>query len=187
MARINKRITSRYSKALLDVSIEQGISADINKDMMLIAGVLMSNEDLRKLLRNSVVKNYRKKKIMHLVFSSKIHKLSLAFIDLVIDKHHEDILSAIIMEYGEAYMAFQGIKTAYVKTASPLTDALRKVIRAKLTAFSGKKIELVEDIDPKLLGGYLLQIGDFRYDCSLEEKFRLLSSKFEKNIYQKGY
>jgi F-type H+-transporting ATPase subunit delta len=187
MARINKRITSRYSKALLDIAIEQGIGEIVHTDMVLIDEVVLASDELRKLLRNKVVKTYRKKKIMQAIFTAKVNKLSMAFIDLIIEKRHEDILVAIIAEYQEAYKTHLGIQTAYVTTPGTLTDPIRNMLIKKLMDFTGKKIDLKEDSDDKLIGGYLLEVGDYRFDASLQEKFRLLSREFEKNIYEKGY
>lgn len=187
MARINKRITSRYSKALLDVAIEQGIGETIQKDMGLVHEVVLASDELRKLLRNKVVKNYRKRKVMQAIFASKINKLSMAFVDLVIEKRHEDILTFIIDEYQEAYKTYLGIQTAYVSTPEPITESLRKILIKKLMDFTGKDIDLKEETDSKLLGGYLLQVGDYRYDASLQERFKLLSREFEKNIYEKEF
>ncbi len=187
MGRINKRITSRYSRALLDVAVEKGLSEVLSHDMMLLEEVLTSSPDLCKLLRNQIIKNFRKKKIMSAIFEAKVNSLSMTFINLIIDKSHEGILLPIVLEFNECYKEYMGIKTANIETSLALTDTLRHNIKEQLAEFTGKKIDLVERLDAKVIGGYRIRIGDFRYDCTLEEKFKQLSKDFERNIYEKAF
>lgn len=187
MERQNKRIASRYARALLEVAIESNVLDLVYDDMMLINQVIQDSDELRIMFKNKVIKNYKKNKIVEAIFSSKVSVLSMSFIRLLIDKNHETIMNSIIMEFFEHYRNHKGIKSAYVETMLPLSADSREALLKKLAAYTGKKIELHEKINPELIGGYRLRLDDYLYDCSLDEKLKILSKEFEKNIYEKGY
>jgi F-type H+-transporting ATPase subunit delta len=187
MAGRNKRIATRYARALLQVAIERELEEVLCNDMQLIASTVGNNNELKRLLENPVVKNHTKIKVFNAIFEKHVSPLAISFFDIVIEKRREDILPSLAEEYIELYKEHAGITKATVVTPVPISESLRQLLITKLKSFTQNRIELEETVNPRLIGGYRLQVDDYRYDCSIEEKLKNLSKEFEKNIYEKEY
>ena len=90
-------------------------------------------------------------------------------------------------EYIEMYKEFKGIKTAQLKTAVELDSETKAEFTALLTQQTQKSIELVEEINPNIIGGFVVTIDDKQADSSISTKIQRLRKEFDKNIYAKGF
>ena len=77
----------------------------------------------------------------------------------------------------------QGKETAVVTTAAPLTAALEKVVLAKAKQLSSAEISLENKVDPSIVGGFILRIGDLQYNASVAHQLEQL----ERELTQKNY
>lgn len=180
------RIASRYAKSLIDLATEKGIAADVFADMETLNKAI----DLREfelLLRSPIVAGGKKKDILDAIFKGKVSELSLLFFKGTVDKGRERYLDAIADEYILQYKSQQGISSVTLTTAKELSgDAIDSII-AKLNASinTAENIELETVVDEKLLGGFIVQFGDRRYDASVSNKIFNLKKEFDKNLYRK--
>ena len=99
----NSRVTIRYAKALLQLSVEQNKLDDSYEDMLLLSSVCMENKDLSLLLKSPIVKTDHKLKIFDQLFSSKVSRLSMAFLNIIITKKRESIISEIAKSFIKLY------------------------------------------------------------------------------------
>ena len=75
---------------------------------------------------------------------------------------------------------------AELTTAAPVSDELKQEIKAKLETLpqmSGKRIVLTERIDPAIIGGYVLQVGDQSLDASIRRDLQVIKTQFVENMY----
>ena len=78
----------------------------------------------------------------------------------------------------------KNIKTATLTTAVPVSDSLKEAIRGKvLNAMPGMQIELKEQVDADLIGGFVLQVEDKLVDASIRRDLNDVKAQFLKNIY----
>lgn len=181
------KISIRYAKALFELALEQGIEERVKDDMMLIKEVCASNNELIRILVSPVIKVAVKDKILKSIFAEHIHKLSISFISLIVRKGRESLVVEIACDYVARYKEFKGIKIAYVKTAKKFDDKTRQQLIEKLQAISHSQIELVEEINEDLVGGFILKIDDNQYDASILSRLKRLKRDFKDNLYVKGY
>ena len=182
------RVASRYVKSLLGLAVEQGALENVHQDMQLFDKICGSNTDFLLMLRSPIIKHDKKKDILEKIFKGKVHKLSLAIIDILTAKNREPLLPIIAKEFHAAYNEFKGISEASVITTFPVDEQLRSEfenIVKKLT--SKEKIELEEKVDPNLIGGFILNVGDKQIDASIKSKLRILKVKFSENPYKKEF
>jgi F-type H+-transporting ATPase subunit delta len=180
------RVASRYAKSLLDLASDNGVLEEIRQDMMLFNKTVLENRQLELLLKNPVVRNDKKKAVLKALFKSKMHTMTNKFMEIISNKNREDHLPAISMEFLRQYRAKKGISRAEVVTTFPLTPELRERFRAIVAQITGNKVELLEKIDPTLLGGYVLRVGDRQIDESLRSKLEELEAEFKHNPYVKA-
>ena len=172
----------RYAKALLDLSEERALSAAVAEDMVFVREALASSRDLQVFLSSPVVKPYQKKKVLNQVFSG-LSELSQKFILLVVDHGREALLSQIAVNYMEAHRRRLGTVSAKVSSAVALSSAQRAQIEAAILASGAKSVEITEEVNPDLIGGLVVRVGDKQIDTSIAQSLRSLDRSFQKNLY----
>jgi F-type H+-transporting ATPase subunit delta len=177
------RIASRYAKSLIELAQEKGVLEQVNEDMNMFAKTLDQSRDLQLLMRNPIVKSDKKLAIINALFKGKVNDMTLAFFKIVAQKGRESVLVFIAPEFTKQYNVYKGITTASVTTAVPLTEELRNELGQRLVAQTGQKVELEEKIDPSLIGGFLLRVGDQQIDSSVKYNLNKLRNKFKDNPY----
>jgi F-type H+-transporting ATPase subunit delta len=173
------RAAVRYAKAILSFALEQNKEVEVNNDMLLIASTINENRDLQVLLDNPVLKSDLKKSTLKEVFASKVSSLSIGLIDLLIDNKRLAIIKEVADKYTVLYDKLKGIEVAKVTTAIPLTKELNAQVLKKVKEITGKEATIENNVNPDIIGGFILRIGDVQYDASISNKLKVLRRQFE--------
>jgi len=97
-------------------------------------------------------------------------------------------LLEVAKEFIVQYNAYKSIQVAEVSSASGLTDKQRTQLIAAVKEISGmKEVQLVEKINPSLIGGFVLKVNDRQLDESISSKLNALRVQFSKNLYEKQF
>ena len=172
-------VATRYAKSLLDLAKEQGLTDKLYADMKFLQKTLADNRQLNVILKNPIVRAEKKNAIVKQVFGTRLNPITMSFLGIIARKNREPIVDAIADEYIAQYDRMKGISHATVVTTMPLSDALRQKFKAMVTQATGNgTIELEEKIDPKLIGGYILRIGDRQIDGSLRSQLNEMRLEF---------
>jgi F-type H+-transporting ATPase subunit delta len=165
-----QRVASRYAKALIDMSKEQQIIDIVKNDLSVFQQTVHQNVQLQHLLKSPVVNNGDKIAILNKVFGKSFQKITLDFFGIVVRKNRSSVLEAISQSFMDQYNDINNIISATVKTA----QAIDANVTAEITAFiekqSGKKVAITASVDPSLIGGLVIQVGDNLYDASISGK-----------------
>ncbi len=180
----NPRLAGRYAKSLLDLAVEQNAVAATLQDMQLLDGISAQSPEFVNMLRSPIIKGDKKQKIITAVVSDKLSTLTKAFVNLLTNKGREANLPEIATAFIARYKEMQRIKTVKLTTAVPFNDTLKEAIRNKVIAsMPGVEIELTEEINPELIGGFVLQYDDKLVDASIRRDLNDVKAQFLKNIY----
>ncbi|MGF1925161.1 MAG: ATP synthase F1 subunit delta [Bacteroidia bacterium] len=176
---MSSKAGARYAKSLIDLSIEQNALEEIKNDMMFFEGVVDSNAELEAILKNPIVPLDKKSGILNALFSSKVHKVTQSFLTLVVSKGRSAILFDTAKQFIAQYNVIKGIVTAEVSSAISLTDANRAeitdLVKKKLGA---NEVVIKEKVDDKLIGGFVLKVGDKQFDTSISGGLNKLRKEF---------
>ncbi|HEX2848891.1 MAG TPA: ATP synthase F1 subunit delta [Chitinophagaceae bacterium] len=180
----NPRLASRYAKSLIDLAIEKGQLEQVFADMQWLQAVNKSNKDFVNLLRSPIIKADAKKKILDAVTAGKLGQLTAAFNTLLINKGRESNLPEIVTAFIDLYKKHKNIQVIKLTTAAPVSDSLKKAIveQVKKTA-NFQHIELEEKVNPDLIGGFVLQVGDQLVDASIAYDLKTIAKQFENNDF----
>jgi len=181
------KITIRYAAAFFDLAEEKGVVENAYEDMVLLGNVCTANRDFVLMLQNPVVHAEKKSKVITKVFGASVNKMSLSFMNLMIRKRRERYLPSIAEAFTDLYKASKGIKTAFVTSAVELDNKEKAGVLEILQKLTDKKIDLVENINADLLGGFVINLDDFQVDQSVSTKIKKLKKDFEKNLFIKGF
>jgi F-type H+-transporting ATPase subunit delta len=180
----NPRLATRYAKSLIDLALERGELETVFADMKWLQAVTKSNRDFVNLLRSPVIKADTKKKILEAVTNGNISEMTAGFNRLLITKGRESNLPEIASAFITAYKAHKNIQTIQLTSAAPLSDALRTAIIEQVKKSAGfNNLELEEKVDPSLIGGFVLQVGDKLVDASVAYDLREIAKQFENNDF----
>lgn len=177
------RVASRYAKSLIDLAQEKGLLEEVHADMQLFAKTVKENRQFKLFLSNPIINHDKKKNVLQSVFTGKINELTLRFFVLITEKSREQILEFIATEFIRQYNQLKGIEKAQVTTAVPLSEPARAELKQKVVQLTGKTIELEEKVDPAIIGGFILRVGDKQVDDSIRTNLRNLKKKFKENPY----
>ncbi len=175
-------IAERYAQPLLALALEKSIAEDINRDMELLRDACDANFELKAILRNPIIRGYKKLAILKAIFSNEVHTVTMSFFNLIDTRNREEILYTVSTEFIRLYKEHKGIAQATVITAYPLSDSARQELTAKLTQQLGKQIELAEQIDATLIGGMMIKVGNSLIDNSIRTGLKRLQMNFSNSI-----
>ena len=168
------RVASRYAKALIDLSKEQNNLEVILSDIKDFLANIKRNPQLDVMLKSPVIKGQDKIAILNKVFEKSYHKSTMDFFELIILKNRAYYLDVIAKVFIEQYNILNNIMQATVKTAQNIDDKLKEEIKQYIEKYMGKKVELKSIVDPKLIGGLMIQMDDKLFDASISGKLNKL-------------
>ncbi len=178
------RIASRYAKSLLDLAIEQNKLERVAEDVKAFKAATKI-PDFKLMLKSPIVKADKKTAIIKAIFGEKFDVLTMAFLNIVIAKGREMHLADIAVEFDEQYRKAKHISTVILTTASPVSDAMFKAVLQKLTESTATDahVELTAEVDPSLIGGFIVEFEGKVYDASVSHKLKQLKKDFDDNPY----
>lgn len=186
------KIGTRYAQALVSLAKERNELDSVYGDMVSVAAAYDSSEDFRTLLKSPVVKFDKKLSIIDTLFGSGLSALSKIFVEKITKGRREKYLGDIAHAYISQVDASKGKYTVKVKTAVPLSAENRtriaELAKKELSAsLNVADVALEETVDPSLLGGFVVTLGDRQIDTSFAQKLRQLDRSFNENVYIKNF
>ena len=184
----DSRAASRYVKSLLGLAVEKNVLEQVHQDMLLFARVVEENRELKLALSNPIIKHDMKREILSQIFKGKVNDLTLAIFDIITKKHREPILYTIAKQFHQAYNDHRNIGVATVTSAVPLDQSLRSELLAIVKKINGKaEVEFIEKVDPNIIGGFVLNVGDRQIDASMKSRLKALKVSLSHNPYIKEF
>ena len=177
------RAAIRYAKAILNLAKDSKEETAVNNDMLLIATTIAENHDFEVLLRSPIVKASDKIKVLNALFADKVNNITLGLFHLLDDNKRISLLHAIAKQYAIIYDFDKHMQVAKVTTAIPLTKDIEQQVLDKIVKLTGNKANLENVINPAILGGFILRVGDVQYDASISNYLNELKKEFDNSHY----
>ena len=171
-------VGARYAKSLIDLAQDENILEQVKGDMELFIGVVKHNHELFAVLRNPIISHDKKVKILDAIFGDKVSKATTGFFKIMISKSRGEVLYYTAQEFINQYNAKKNIIKALVTSATPLSAANQKQIADLVAAEVGGHIILQTKVDPALIGGFVLTVGDRQIDTSIASSLKKLKLEF---------
>ena len=173
----------RYAKALLNLAISNGVDSEVNDNLKVVVDTIKGSDDLDAMLKSPVIKVSDKKNVLNAVFGDKVNNVTKGLFDILADNKRVSILDAVAKQYAVIYDYHKSIQTAKVTTAVALTPELEQKIQDKVVALTGNNAGIENIIDPSIIGGFILRVGDIQYDASISNKFKELKKEFDNSHF----
>ncbi len=173
-----KLIAKTYGEALFELAVEEGKTDIFLRELTDIRRILDENKDFNRLMNHPKILKDVKCEILTEVFKGRISEELTGFLLLIINKDRyreiDDILDYFTMEIKR----FNGIGTAYVTSAAAVNEIQKAQIEERLlTITSFEEMEMHFAVDPSLIGGMVIRIGDRVVDSSVRTKLDRLQKQ----------
>ena len=174
---------NRYAKSLIGLSIEKKELDTVYNDMVLISETVDDSKDLDLLLKSPVVKTDKKQEILTSIFGKNTSELTKQFLLLISSRNREAIIGDIASAFVRQYKVIKKIIVTEVTSAIKLEAAQKKKILQLLNTDESSSVEVVEKINPEIIGGFIVRVEDKQIDASISRKLDNLKQEFSKNPY----
>jgi F-type H+-transporting ATPase subunit delta len=178
MANVDERereVGRLYAEAILHVAEEQGQAEALQEELDGLVKYLERNPAFAQFLASPLIEEGPHAEVIEKAFRGKASDLLVDSLLVVNRKGRLSAVRAIAMAYRAALRDLRGWMDVHVRTAVPLTDALRSRLTDALAASTSRKPVLIEHVDPAVVGGLIVQIEGRKIDASLASRLHHLS------------
>ena len=175
-------IAKRYATALLDLGTEAGQLEALVAEIGQAAAAYEVSAELRNAFENPLIPLSAKKAILgDIVDRLALGTTARSFLGLLVDRRRIRALPAIATRLREMADLRRGLTRAEVVTAMPLPEEYFEKLQRELERITGRKVALDRKLDPTLICGVLIRIGDTVYDGSLIARLKQLKDTMQPN------
>lgn len=166
----------RYAEAAFEIAERDGTVAEW-LDAMAKAEALLADPELARLLANPAIPTAARHEVLDQVAAGRISGAPLRLLGLMLERGRIDRVPEVARELRRLHALRMGIVSAQVTSAAPLTEAEVGALRARLSAMTGGTVEMTVSVDPALLGGVQVRLGDRLIDGSVRGRLERLRTK----------
>lgn len=170
------QVAMKYAQAIYELAVEKAKLEEAEAQLGELEQALTTHADLATLIYHPRVEPKAKKEVLTRIFGGEVADFVQHFLLLLVDKRRETILPAIFIEFKKLVNEARNILEVEATTALPLSDDQHILLAQKLGAVTGKNVVLKTRIDPGILGGVIIKIGDKLIDGSVYRQLRTLEA-----------
>jgi F-type H+-transporting ATPase subunit delta len=138
--------------------------------------------ETKEFLSSPIIAPSKKEAIFHNILGDNVEKITLSLIDLIVKNGRETFIPAIARNFIHETKKYKGITESVLTTAVTVDDKLKKQITDLISEVFKTHVELRENIDPEIIGGFILRIDDNYIDASLKNKLRKIKKELKVSI-----
>ncbi|MEJ8778364.1 F0F1 ATP synthase subunit delta [Pseudogracilibacillus sp. ICA-222130] len=167
-------VAKRYADALFQLASEKNNVENIQNALSTVKDVIQNNKEVVDFLNHPRIKQADKMKIIEEAFG-KFDKDVVNLIKLLVERHRISLVPAVIDHFAHFYNEENGIAAATVYSVRALTDAEKEQLESSFTTKLNKKsVSINNVVDPSLIGGMKIRVGNTIYDGSISNKLNRL-------------
>ena len=164
-----------YAEAILNLADKSGQAEVLLEELQEIVGILDSNPKVDHFFSSPLVDEEGRARVIEEMFKGRASDLLVDSLLVINRKGRLDRLRAIAEAYRLSFRDRRGLVDVHVRTAVPLTDALRARLVEAITASIGKRPTLIERVDPSLIAGLVVEVAGKKIDASVATRLHGLS------------
>jgi len=173
-----KSASLQYANALADVVLQQGAAEPTRKQLEDFEAAYAESAELRNFMASPSVSREAKHGVIEkLAARLGASRIIRNFLFVIVDNQRTHLLPEITASFEEVLRQRQGIAEAEISSAAPLNDSQKTALLRNLENVTGKKIQANYSLDPALLGGAVVRIGDTIYDGSVRNQLDRLRER----------
>jgi F-type H+-transporting ATPase subunit delta len=177
---LTSKIAAPYARALFDFSVEKNIMHQITADFQNLDTFLNKTPELLEYLNNPIIKQNVKSGILTKTLKSQLNTETFKFLMVLVERDRINLLTTIIKSYLELIYQTASIKMIEVSTASAFTNLQKDTLIQKLKELTNaREIRLIINVDPSLIGGFLIQTESKVIDFTVKNQLQKLAKHLD--------
>jgi len=158
----------RYAGVLFEVAREHKREREVMFHLEFLNGVIRGNKDAARILSSPVVEDERKIKLLQVIAKEgQFSEVFIDFLKLLVKKRRVRLVHGIFLRYRDFYNTHKKRVVVFLKSVSALEDTQLKRIKETLEKKFKKDVLIYQNVEPSLVGGLMLKVGDRIYDTSM--------------------
>lgn len=174
---ILSEVGTRYSAALFNLADKEKNLDKIQKESQILSGFLKKGAPLYNFLTAPQIRDEEKEKVVKNIWSGKIEKILLNFLLFLLKKRRVQFFEQIALDFEKLYKEKLGIMEATLISVKKVEEKLQEKLINKLQKETGKKIQLLNKLDPALIGGSILILANQVVDYSIRNRLNGLKER----------
>lgn len=170
-------INTGYARALFEMAQAEGVVARVEEELFRLRELLKANPELLEFLKDPNVKAEGKRAALGDLFQGRVHPLVLSTLITLSDQDRAGRVLHVIEDFSTVAAAARQTVTGEITTAITLDDATLNRLATELSRITGKNVKLLQKIDPAILGGAIITVGEQIIDGSLRRKLDQIKEK----------
>ncbi|MGI5920581.1 MAG: F0F1 ATP synthase subunit delta [Syntrophomonadaceae bacterium] len=171
---LNKSVARRYAEAFFSIAQENNKIDEYQQELEKVVQIIAEVEDLKEYFAHLLIPAAAKKEVAKKVFADQVSPITMNFIQMIIDKKRETYIEVIAEEYRDMADESRNIAKVDLIAAKDVPEEEVKFLADKLSTSTGKTVQLKLTVDPSLLGGVKLRMGDKIIDGTVAKKLEML-------------
>jgi F-type H+-transporting ATPase subunit delta len=168
-----EQVARVYAQALFDAAQEAGVVEPVRRELGDFVAALAASAPLRKVLADPQIETSAKSRVLAEVTRGG-QPLLTGVLRLMLDRGRFPAVSELRTAYDALAIVEEGVVEVEVVSAAELPPETEKKIAAKVQEATGRRVEMARRVDPSILGGLVLRIGDVIVDGSVQARIRQL-------------
>lgn len=173
------KAAGRYAKALLELALDQQKIEVIENNMQQIITVANEAHDFQVFLSSPLIKVDKKLEVIKSIFGN-FDALSISFLEMVATNRRESLITEIASAFLSQLKEHRGIVPVTIISAKPLDAQTKTQITSKISASINGTLEITENLDESLIGGFIVRMGDHQIDASVSNQLNRLKQELVK-------
>jgi F-type H+-transporting ATPase subunit delta len=171
----------RYAEAAFQVALRDD-ELDGWRDDLALAADMLGRPEVEPVVDSPAIPRAQRLAVVDKLLSGRVRPGALRLVSLLVERGRVRDLARVSDQYQRQLNAHRGIVVATVTSAAPLNDDESAAIRAQVEAMAGSTVELRTAVDPALLGGVTVQIGDRLVDASIRGRLERLRDQLNTGV-----
>ena len=173
-------ISVRYARALLKSSTDAKIEDSVYKDMQILAKSYIDVPELRFTIDNPMLSKDIKENLLVTAAGSNVCELTKTFISLVLKEGREEIMQFMANSYITLYRKQKNVIRGKLITAAAVSDDTEQKMRQMVESNTNGTVEFETEIEPDIIGGFILEYDTYRMDASVKSKLNGILTQLKK-------
>lgn len=173
-------ISVRYARALLKSAMEQKTEDQVYRDMQTLAESYIEVPDLRSAIANPMLPKDRKEELLATACGISSTELTKKFLGLVLQEGRGNALQFMAASYLTLYRKQKNIIRGKLTTAAPVSPQTQERMKAVVQTKSQGTVEFNTEVDPEIIGGFILEYDTYKMDVSVKSKLNAILTQLTK-------
>ena len=171
----NETVARRYALAVFGLASDANAVQPVGKDLRMLSDAIQDDDATKTFFLAPIIDRKEKERVLSAAFSGKVHEIALHTLLLLVRKRREALLFEIVRQYAALEQQARGAEPLLITSAHQLTSEELRTLVLRLEKIYGKTFDVEQKIDPSLIGGVRIMMGDRRVDGSVEGRLEELS------------